>query len=77
MAPVIITEESDPILWTSLYNQYVAQGQSRNVTAGTDLYEVVQTTSETYEFILVETLDYIDSRSIKGSRSATYTNLAE
>ena len=73
----IITQDSNPVLWTTLYNQYVAEGQPRNVTAGSDLYEVVQTITDTYEFILVSTIDYLDSRSLTGSRSASYNNLSD
>lgn len=72
---VKITQESDPLLWTLLHNSYVADGQPGNVTRGTKLYKVHSMQTEEIFFVEVSTIEYLDSRSIKKSKKATYKNL--
>lgn len=70
-----ITKESDPLLWTLLNNAFLAEGEPRNVTRGVKLYKPIRTITEEVVFEEVVPMDYIDSRSLKNSRKATYRNL--
>lgn len=77
MTDTIITPESNPTLWSVLNVQYLGDGLPRNVTYGTELYEVYTTTANIVNFKLVNTLTYIDSRSNSNARGATYKKLNE
>lgn len=71
----IITNDSDPLLWAALHSSYISEGKPRNVVRGGEMYEVFTTTTEQIAFKTVETLDYLDSRSITNSKPATYKEL--
>lgn len=75
MTETIITQDSSPSLWTLLNNQYIDDGLPRNVTRGTEIYEVFHTIMNETCFKLVDNLYYIDSRSNSNGRSASYKNL--
>jgi hypothetical protein len=77
MTETIITHDSNPLLWTQLNNQYVNDGQPRNVTHGTEIYEVFQSVVLETKFKLIENLYYVDSRSNRGGRSASYNKLSK
>lgn len=70
----IITSDSDPILWAKLYEAYL-YNKPGNVTLRRDLYRVVHLTDQQIGFIKVETLEYLDSRSLLGSKKASYKKL--
>ena len=71
----IITSTSDPELWATLYDLYVAEHNPRNVVQSADIYLCVINSVGEIEFHTVEPMEYIDSRSLKNSRSASYGNL--
>lgn len=73
----IVTQASDPILWAALNSSYISQGNPGVVVRGGQMYEVYFTTVEEIAFKSVENLDYIDSRSIHNSKSASYNKLKE
>lgn len=71
----LITPISDPSLWEILHELYIAS-YSGHVISDNALYKVVHV-SDGYAlaFKKIETLDYLDSRSIRGGKKATYRNL--
>jgi len=71
----VITNESDPLLWTLRNNSYLEESKPRNVVRGGQMYEAYTLTTQQVAFKTVETMDYLDSRSITGSKPATYKNL--
>lgn len=72
-----ITKDSDPLLWTLLHNLYVNENKPRDVYRANKLYRALQGYSEEIFFFEVDTLNYLDSRSIKGSRKASYKNISD
>ena len=75
MTDIIITPESNPDLWAILNVQYLGDGLPRNVTNGTEIYEVYITTASVVNFKLINNMNYIDSRSNRNGRSASYKGL--
>ncbi|MGC9423753.1 hypothetical protein [Vibrio sp.] len=72
-----ITQESDPLLWAALQNSYFNEGKPRNVVRAGKMYAVHTALTEELVFTEVDTMDYIDSRSLKRSRKASYNKLKE
>ena len=71
----IITQTSNPTLWAVLNSSYLSQDRPHTVLAGSSMYVAYENTSGEVEFKLIDTIDYIDSRSLKNSKKATYGNL--
>jgi hypothetical protein len=72
----LITSVSDPSLWATLN----AKWQSEGSTPGWVVYENVHykisfDTSGGVQFSSQTTLDYVDSRSLIGSKPATYKKI--
>jgi hypothetical protein len=72
-----ITKDSDPALWALLYNSYMRENEPRDVYRGKTLFKVIELANKDIIFRPVDTLEYLDSRSIKGSKKATYKNLMD
>jgi hypothetical protein len=55
----------------------MAEGNPHNVTKGRQLYKAytIHVVEDEVVFELVDTLDYLDSRSLKISRPASYNKL--
>ena len=70
----LITQGDNPTLWATLNSLYVSYG-SGHVTVGTVLYRCHQLSDGSIAFEEIDNMDYIDSRSITGSKSASYTKL--
>lgn len=70
-----VTQESDPLLWATLQSSYISEGKPRNVVRGAAMYEVHTALTEELVFIKVDSMDYINSRSLKKSRKASYSKL--
>lgn len=73
----MITQDSDPELWNDLYASYLSEGKPRDVTKRRHLYRSHKLIDGSIGFTLVETLDYLDSRSLKPSKPASYNKLKD
>lgn len=74
----LITETSDPSLWESLRDAFLYEAKSpSHVCVGKALYKVVWMADGSMAFSLIETLNYLDSRSLKKSKKASYSKLRD
>jgi hypothetical protein len=71
----LITETSDPTLHTKLKTAFEAQRQPGWIMDGYKHYRVVYEDTNKLAFELVGNRAMYDSRSVIGSRPATYTKL--
>lgn len=72
-----ITQESNPILWAALHSSYISEGKAGYVVRGSAMYKAYTAVTEEVVFERVDTMDLIDSRSLRGSKKATYNKLKE
>lgn len=75
MSGIIVTETSDPVLWGKLMTSWNAANQPGWVLEGTTHFKVIQATDDDIEFHERESLELLDSRSVIGSRPASYSEL--
>lgn len=71
----IITSESDPALHAVLSTKWNSQGKPGWIINSKTTYRVVGTVSGEVAFSEQANKDLFDSRSVTGSRPATYTKL--
>ncbi len=71
----LVTQADDPILWQKLYDEYVLWNCPGHVYLGDILYRVEFSPAEVIQFRSVDTLDYLDSRSLSNSRKTSYKKL--
>jgi hypothetical protein len=71
----LITQESDPVLWAGLKSSLISEGYPGHVNRGGKLYKALTKTTEEIAFMEIDTMDYMDSRSLKNSKKASYNNL--
>ena len=74
----LITEDSDNALWVSISEKWSADGKMPgHVAIGGNLYKLVEMADRSMAFILIEAFDYLDSRSLKPGKKATYSKLED
>lgn len=71
----IVTQASDPILWTSLYSEWEEYSRPGWITRGSLHYTIVQKTDDAIEFHSQDNYAMLDSRSPTKSKAATYKKL--
>lgn len=70
-----VTQDSDPFLWAALYSSYIQEGRPGHVTRGTSLYRAYTAITEELVFEKADNEVYLDSRSLIGSKKASYKDL--
>ena len=71
----LITQSNNPVLWGTLNDALQKYSYAGYVVISTILYEVHRLTSGDTAFKEVSNIDFIDSRSITGSKKASYKDL--
>ena len=71
----MITEENNPQLWVPLHGAYLTQRKPGHVLRGRKMYRVHESDEQKIMFEEINTVNYIDSRSWKRTKKATYRKL--
>ena len=71
----LITSTSDPTLWGQLEASHDQDPNASFVMHGGKTYRVIQETTNTVAYLLKTNEELFDSRSITGSKPASYNKL--
>lgn len=71
----LITETSNPTLWAALNSMYQENPKAAYIQRNTTCYTVHQTTDGDIAFVERDNQELFDSRSLIGSRPASYSKL--